>query len=263
MPKRSPLLYVLLAAVLLAGVVTVWQAWRSLPTSGAPGQDGWVSTQWGPLGPADRDLLVRVRLAGLWEHPTGQELAERGTQVQVRGAAKKISDEHLELDRITVDTARQLGVLLPNQPTPEQQAWMREITAATGANYDWMAVNILRQAHGAVLPTIINVRVGTRNDLVREFAETAAAFVQRHIGYLESTGLVDFTRLDEPPSPPRAVVTRAGQYENVPIALVAMSALVILAGLTALVSRLLINRPQTEGRRRAGPAHQRSTGASS
>jgi hypothetical protein len=58
-----------LVAVLLAVTVSVFQSW----SSGTPGTGGWVQTQWGPLGPADRDLLVKVRLAGLWEGPTGQQ----------------------------------------------------------------------------------------------------------------------------------------------------------------------------------------------
>lgn len=245
MVRAPALLYVLLAMLLVVAGVAFWQTWRTTPTSGAPGQDGWVSTKWGPLGPADRDFIVRVRLAGLWEHPIGQEMADRGTQLRVREVGQKISDEHHTLDELTVITARQLGVLLPDQPTTEQQGWMSQASAATGANYDWLAVNLLRQAHGQVLPVIIGVRVGTRNELVRQFADQAAVFVNRHISYLESTGLVDFDRLDQAPQPPRAVVTREGQYENIPVALIAVATVVILAGVAALLVRLLTRRRQT------------------
>ena len=242
MRVRSPLVLVLIAALVGAVGVATWQTWRTTPTAGAPGQEGWVSTQWGPLGPADRDLLIRVRLAGLWEHPVGQEMADRGTQPRVREIGDLISSEHQELDRMVIDVSRQLGVLLPNQPTTEQQAWMTETTAASGANYDWMAVNLLRQAHGAILPQLATVRVGTRNDLVRQFAADAYEFVNRHCGYLESTGLVDFARLDEPPAPPRAVVTPAGQYENVPVALIAMAVIALCGVLAAVLVRLLRER---------------------
>ena len=240
--NRSVVVYVLVTVLLAVGGVVSWRTWSQIPTAAAPGQDGWVSTQWGPLGPADRDLLAQVRLAGLWEMPVGQQLVERASSKAVRDAGDKIAREHMDLDQLTRDTAAKLGVLLPNQPTPEKQAWMNQISAASGSNFDWMAVNLLRQAHGSVLPTIINVRVGTRNSLVREFADQAAQYVNRHINYLESTGLVDFGRLDQPPDPPRAVVTRDGQYENVPVALLALSGLVVLAGAGALVFRLLTKR---------------------
>ena len=250
---RRAILIALVVSMLMGGWA-IWQTWRTQPTAGAPGQDGWVSTAWGPLGPADRDLLVRVRLAGLWEMPAGQEMVERASQRRVREVGELMAGEHLELDEKVLETARQLGVLLPNQPTHEQQAWLYAITKATGASYDWTAVNLLRQAHGSVLPAIIAVRAGTRNDLVRTFADEAMTYVNRHMGYLESTGLVDYARLDEPPSPPRAVVTRSGQYENVPVALLAVGGLILIAGLAVLLSSLWLQRRRPPDRHRAGPS---------
>ena len=67
---RVSILFVILAAVTL----TIYQSW----SSGAVGTGGWTQTQWGPLGPADRDLLAKVRQAGLWESPTGQQAAAAG-----------------------------------------------------------------------------------------------------------------------------------------------------------------------------------------
>ena len=200
---RSNRTVVSIIAVVLAAaaVVVLVQGWRATPSSGAPGQEGWVSTAAGPLGPADRDLVVRVRLAGLWEMPVGQEAQERATQPRVREIAEFISNEHMELDQKSRDVARELGILLPNLPSEQQRGWMRDISAQTGANYDRTMVNLLRQAHGQVLPLLTSVRATTRNDTVRRFAEESAVYVQRHINYLESTGLVDYNALPEPQSP--------------------------------------------------------------
>ena len=165
-------------------------------------------TEFGPLTPSDVDLLVKVRQAGLWETPTGQQMEQRATNGVVRDVGRRISVEHIELDAIVRRTADQLGATLPSQPSAQQQGWMAEISAQTGAEYDRTAVNLLRQAHGKVLPVIAQVRSGTRNELVRDFATTAAQFVTRHHEYLESTGLVDFEALPEPPAP--AAAPRAG-----------------------------------------------------
>ncbi len=245
MPTRSlprPLVVMLVLAIVAAAAVAVYQSWRSTPTAAAPGQDGWVSTRSGPLGPADRDLIVKVRLAGLWEHPVGQEMTDRGVSDSVRDIGAKISAEHLELDRKVIDVARELGVVLPNQPSDQQQQWMSEISSKAGTAYDVTAVNRLRQAHGVVLPLLATVRVSTRNDVVRAFAIDATTYVSRHLGYLESTGLVNFDALAEAPAPARAVVTPAGQYQEVPAALAALGIVLVAAVLIGLVLRMLPRR---------------------
>lgn len=220
----------LVVAVVVGGLgITLWNAWKSYPTAGSPGQEGWVSTQWGPLGPGDRDLIVRIRLAGLWEHPVGQQMQTRAVMPRVREIGGLISTEHLALDKITTDAATTLGVDLPNQPTEQQSGWMTQISAQSGSAYDTTAVNLLRQAHGTVLPLLASVRATTRNSVVRELADQGTQYVRRHIGYLESTGLVDFDSLPVPPEPAQAVVTRSGDYQQVPVAVVAFAGVLSMA----------------------------------
>lgn len=186
-----------LVAVLLAVAVSVFQSW----SSDTPGTGGWTQTQWGPVGPADRDLLAKVRMAGLWEQPTGQQAEQQAGSPQVREVGQHIATEHATLDADVRTVADKLGVLLPTSPSAQQLGWMQDISAQTGSDYDRMFVQRLREAHGNVLAQIAQVRAGTRNSLVRDFATTANEFVSRHIGYLESTGLVDYAALPTPPSP--------------------------------------------------------------
>lgn len=186
-----------IAAVLLAITFSVWQSW----SSGTPGVGGWVQTPYGTLGPADRDLLVKVRLAGLWEGPTGQQAEQQALAPAVKVVGSELAAEHGELDRRVRDVADKLGVLLPSAPTAQQMAWMAEISSKTGSDYDRAFTQRLREAHGSVLPLIAEVRASTRNELVRQFAAEADTFVSRHIQYLESTGLVDYQALPAPPSP--------------------------------------------------------------
>ena len=184
-------------AVVLAVGATIWQSW----TAGMPGMSGYTATQWGPLSPADRDLIVKVRLACLWEISTGQQVEQQGTTPAAKEAGRKISAEHTELDQMTRDIADKVGVPLPASPNAQQVAWMKEISSKTGTDYDRTAVQRLREAHGIVLPILAEVRISTRNDLVRQFAADGSLYVNRHIGYLESTGLVDYAALPQPRSP--------------------------------------------------------------
>jgi predicted outer membrane protein len=180
-----------IVAVLVAVSASVYQSWAT----GAPGTLGWQQTQWGPLGPADRDLIEKVRMANLWEGPTSQQAEQMASGADVREVGRKLATEHAQLDEQTRQIAGQLGVQLPNGPSSQQMGWMAEISSKTGSDYDRTFVQRVREAHAQVLPVISEVRATTQNDLVRQFAITSAEFVNRHHEYLESTGLVDYSAL--------------------------------------------------------------------
>ncbi|MFC4584963.1 DUF4142 domain-containing protein [Sphaerisporangium corydalis] len=179
------------------------------PTGGAAPADGTasqdaasqatISTPWGPLSAADRDLVVKVRLAGLWEIPTGRQAARRGFRALTRKNLGEIARQHERLDAEVREVAAQLRVPLPDEPNEDQKGWMAEISAKKGLAYDETAVMRLRMAHGKIFPAIGAVRASTRNTLIRGFAESAAKFVNTHMGLLEGTGLAGDHAL--PPAP--------------------------------------------------------------
>ena len=237
---RRPLLLLLVVAVVAA---LGWAAWRAPDTTTA----GYTAHELGPVGPADRAMLYAVARAGAWERPVGEEASQRATTARFREVGGKIAREHAELDEKVADVARQVGVTLPIGPTDEQQRWMEQISAASSGDYDRTAVQLLRAAHGKVLPILSQVRAGTRNQLIRDFAEEATQYVTRHHGYLESTGLVDFAALPEPPPPtPGSQPAEASLWESRDprtLAIAAVVGLLIAGVLAALVVPALRRRP--------------------
>jgi putative membrane protein len=151
------------------------------------------------LLPADRDLLVKVRLAGLWEMPAGEMAARKGVNPRVRQIGKMISEQHGQLDALVVQAAKEVGVALPNEPNADQRKWLADMNGASGVQFDQVFVDRLRAAHGKVFPIIAAVRSGTRNAVVRRLAQRANGFVLTHLTLLESTGLVDYSELPPPP----------------------------------------------------------------
>ncbi|MGN9810917.1 DUF4142 domain-containing protein [Micromonospora sp. BQ11] len=147
------------------------------------------------LNAADAALLAGVRLAGLWEMPAGQMAAEKGQSPVVREIGAEIAKQHEELDRLTVEAANKLGAAIPNDPTPEQQGWLKEMKDATGARFDQIFVTRLRVAHGKIFPVVGAVRASTRNPVIRDLAEATNTFVNNHMKMLESTGLVRWAEL--------------------------------------------------------------------
>ncbi|WP_171053277.1 DUF4142 domain-containing protein [Streptomyces marianii] len=151
-----------------------------------------VATQWGPLTATDRDFLVKVRLAGLWELPAGQQALERAPTQAIKDAGDHLIVGHSDLDQRARDVAAKLGVELPNVPNEQQQGWLRELSAASGREYEYKFANLLRNAHGKVFSLIAQVRHSTRNTLIRQLASDANQTVLDHITMLENTGMVDF-----------------------------------------------------------------------
>ncbi|MFK4065587.1 DUF4142 domain-containing protein [Streptomyces sp. NPDC029674] len=156
-----------------------------------------VSTDFGPLSALDRDFITKVRLAGLWELPAGQQAEERGTTAAVRTAGEHLVEGHTFLDARVREVATRLGLELPSQPSGQQRDWLAELSGARGEAYNQKFANILRRAHGKVFSVVAEVRANTRNSLVRTLADDANTTVLDHIKVLEGTGLVDFDGLAE------------------------------------------------------------------
>ncbi|MET9730671.1 DUF4142 domain-containing protein [Streptomyces sp. NPDC006458] len=186
--------FIIAALVATVGALAfpVWSYADRSGTGPANLAAGTVNTRWGPLTASDRDLIVRVRLAGLWELPAGQQAIERAPSQAIKEAGDHLIVGHTDLDKRVRIVAAQLGVELPNQPNEQQQGWLQEMTAATGAEYEYKFVNLLRAAHGKIFPAIGAVRNSTRNTLVRQLASDANQTVLDHITILEKTGRVDF-----------------------------------------------------------------------
>lgn len=171
----------------------------SAPAAPAPAEAGAAAPALESLTATDRDLLTKVRLAGLWEIPAGRMAAEKGVNPQVRLVGQQIADQHVKLDAQVVSAARRVHLLLPDRPNSDQQFWLDEMERATGPEFDRIFVDRLRAAHGKVFPAVAAVRVGTRNPVVRGLASSANDFVLNHLTLLESTRLVDWGSLPPPP----------------------------------------------------------------
>ncbi|MGW2743032.1 DUF4142 domain-containing protein [Streptomyces sp. NPDC001450] len=185
-----------LAATTAALLFPIWSyADRSGTTDANTLSAQTVTTPYGPLSAQDRDLVTKVRLAGLWELPAGQLAERKGTTQAVRDAGQHLIDGHTSLDAHVRTVATQLGVPLPNEPNEQQKQWLATLNSAQGQDFDREFASILRLAHGRVFSLVAQVRAGTQNSLVRDLADDADATVLDHIKILEATGYVDFSAL--------------------------------------------------------------------
>jgi predicted outer membrane protein len=159
----------------------------------------------GAITPADKDFVIRVRLAGLWEVPASNMAVEKSDDPRIVNIGKSIAAQHVALDALDRVAAKKLGIDLPNQPTGDQQGWLNEMkTASTPAQFDEIYIDRLRAAHGKIFPAIATIRASTRNDTVRLLAQQSNQFVMTHMTLLESSGIVDYGALPTAPAPTTA-----------------------------------------------------------
>lgn len=181
-----------------------------------------ASTQYGPLTEGDRDFVVKVRSAGLWEYPLGELALEKGSTPEMREAGKHLIVGHAGLDELCRKIAPELNITLPNQATPQQQQFVQTSAAQSGTQFDTTAANIMRVTHGQIFPAIAKIRASTKNTLVRQLADLANDTVLDHITVLEKTGVVNFDQVNfqqtTPPKLPKEQLTPPAAQPGAPIA---------------------------------------------
>jgi putative membrane protein len=194
----------ILATVLLTLLAPVGAA-HAAGDVPVPPETGLTDQGAGPVSAADKEFVIKVRLAGLWEIPAGNMAQEKSDDPRVVNIGKAIAAQHVVLDQLDRDAAKKLGIDLPNQPNGDQQGWLNEMRhATTSAQFDRIFIDRLRAAHGKIFPAIATIRASTRNDSVRKLAQQANQFVLTHITLLESSGIVDYGALPTAPAPAAA-----------------------------------------------------------
>ncbi len=158
---------------------------------------------------ADRDFVVKVRAAGLWEYPVGMLGLQKDTTVRTAG-------DHLvrPTPRWTRPTARSPPHSASPSPTSRllSSRASSTLTGETGKQFDTDFANILRMTHGSIFNTVAKIRSTTKNSLVRQLADQANIMVLDHITVMEKTGLVNFDQtLFQQTTPPRRLRSHAAR----------------------------------------------------
>ncbi|MFI2431387.1 DUF4142 domain-containing protein [Streptomyces sp. NPDC018693] len=168
-------------------------------------------TPYGPLSEADRDFVVKVRAAGLWEYPLGELAMEKGSTPEMKEAGAHLIVGHAGLDEMCRKIAPELRIELPNQASPQQQQFVATSAALSGPQFDSTAANIMRVTHGQIFPAIAKIRANTKNTLVRQLADLANDTVLDHITVLEKTGVINYEQVNlqqtSPPTLPKDQLT--------------------------------------------------------
>jgi predicted outer membrane protein len=190
----------------------------------------------GDLNALDTDLIVKVRLAGLWEMPAGEMATERSEDPKVQEVGRTLMTDHAVLDQEVRRVAALYNQPLPAEPNDAQKSWLTEMATSTGAQFDSVWAMRLRAAHGMIFPLIAQVRAATTDPEIRKFATTANTVVMKHMTILESTQNVDFANLSAP-TPMKLSSDSEGTDMVVAVALVPLMVAITIFALWLATSR--------------------------
>jgi hypothetical protein len=142
------------------------------------------------IEPSDRELLVMLTQHSLWQKPASRESADRARDAKVRKVAGQLAAEQTQLAQAVAESARQLGVDLPAEPTTEQKSWANAISSSSGEELDRMYANLSRAADGSLIIQVAQARATTKSVPTRVAAQTGLTLLLKHMLLLEGTGLV-------------------------------------------------------------------------
>lgn len=131
----------------------------------------------------DQQFLVGAHQANLAEIASGQAALAEATTPGVREMGQQLITDHQALDAQVTAVAQQLGVTLPDAPTPEQQAALAEVQAEEGQDFDtaWLYLQI--ESHRATLALGEQELAGGAEQAVKDLATASAPVVQRHLDH--------------------------------------------------------------------------------
>lgn len=204
-------------AVLGAGTLLAAGALVVSPASAAPSEQ---DTAW----------MVAAHQGNLAEIAAGTAAQEQGAGDEVRQMGATLITDHQALDADLTQAAEQLGVDLPDAPSPQQQATLEQVKAQQGEAFDtaWIASQI--DGHRMTIAATQQEIAAGADATVVALAQAATPVVQGHLDHL-------LQMADEHGVP---TTVPSGVAEPVPPlgrALIGVGLLAIAASVVALVAR--------------------------
>jgi putative membrane protein len=138
--------------------------------------------------PSEQDVtwMQAAHQSNLAEIAAGNAAQQQATTQEVKELGAMFVQMHTELDTALTQAAQQLGVQLPDAPTPEQQQQLAAVQANQGMAFDtaWIAQQI-----GSHVTTLSLTQAELQNgsdETVLELARTSTPVVEQHLSQLRT-----------------------------------------------------------------------------
>jgi putative membrane protein len=183
----------------------------------------------------DTTWMVEAHQSNLTEIAAGTDAQQKATTAEVKQLGAMFVQMHTELDQQLTAAAQQLGVQLPDAPSPAQQAQLQAVQQNSGQAYDnaWIAQQI--GSHTTTLAATQRELSNGSDPTVLALAQASTPVVQQHLTELRNTA----DQFGIPSSVPGGTGGQAADDGTAGLgwALAGTGALAALVGGTALVRR--------------------------
>ncbi|PZF99357.1 DUF4142 domain-containing protein [Micromonospora deserti] len=128
----------------------------------------------------DTQYLQAIHQVNLFEITAGELAQQKGQNQGVKDLGEMFRTDHTQLDQTVQQTASQLGVELPSEPTADQQSVIDQLNSASGEEFDRLWVTSQLAGHvQAIQATQTEISQGSEQSVV-QLAQTALPTLQAH-----------------------------------------------------------------------------------
>jgi putative membrane protein len=128
----------------------------------------------------DTQYLQALHQVNLFQEKAGDAAQQKGQNAEVKRLGEMFKTDHTQLDQTVQDTAQQLNVTLPDEPTADQQQLIDRLTNLNGAEFDRQWVTAQLAGHlQAIQATQTEISQGSEQSVI-QLAQDALPVLQAH-----------------------------------------------------------------------------------
>ncbi|GAB3150386.1 hypothetical protein GCM10027290_37900 [Micromonospora sonneratiae] len=128
----------------------------------------------------DKQFLQAIHQVNLTEIAAGNLAQQKGNNQQVKDLGARFVTDHTQLDQTVQNTAKSVGVSLPNAPNADQQAVLKQLRGVSGSTFDTQWVSSELTMHAQAMQLIQSEISQGADTTVKQVAQDALPVIQAH-----------------------------------------------------------------------------------
>jgi len=128
----------------------------------------------------DQQFLKAIHQVNLMEIAAGNLAQQKGANQQVKDLGARFVTDHTQLDQTVQNTAKSVGVSLPNAPSAEQESVLKQLRGLSGNAFDTQWVSSQLTGHAQAMQLVQSELSQGVDSMVKQVAQDALPVLQAH-----------------------------------------------------------------------------------